>query len=94
MNLKKPVFWDNPKQSIISNLLIPFTLPIILRNFFTKFIKKEKSTKIKTICVGNIYIGGTGKTPLTIKLYEILNKLGFKVATAKKYYSNKFDEQL
>lgn len=94
MNLKKPVFWDNPKQSIISNLLIPFTLPIILRNFFTKFIKKEKSTKIKTICVGNIYIGGTGKTPLTIKLYEILNKLGYKVATAKKYHSNQFDEQI
>ena len=47
MNLKKPVFWDDPKQSIISNLLIPFTLPIILRNFFTKFIKKKNRQKLK-----------------------------------------------
>ncbi len=49
---------------------------------------------IKTICVGNIYLGGTGKTPLTIKLYEILSKLNHKVATVKKNYSSQKDEQL
>ena len=34
----------------------------------------NKNLKIKTICVGNIYIGGTGKTSLCIKINEILNK--------------------
>ena len=94
MNLKKPYFWDLPKPNIISYLLIPFTIPIILRNFLFKFFKKEKSTKIKTVCVGNIYLGGTGKTPLTIKIYEILKKLNYKVATVKKNHSNQNDEQL
>ena len=84
MNLKKPYFWDLPKPNIISYLLIPFTIPIILRNFLFKFFKKEKLSKIKTVCVGNIYLGGTGKTPLTIRIYEILKKLNYKVATAKK----------
>ena len=68
MNLKKPSFWDLPKPNFLSYLLIPFSLPIILRNFLFKFIKKNKSSNIKTICVGNIYLGGTGKTPLTIKI--------------------------
>ena len=94
MSLKKPLFWDLPKPSLVSYLLIPFTLPIILRNFLFQFFKKEKSSNIKTICVGNIYLGGTGKTPLSIKIYEILKKLNNKVATVKKDYSNQKDEQL
>ena len=94
MSLKKPSFWDLPKQSLFSYLLIPFTLPIVLRNFLFQFLKKEKSSNIKTICVGNIYLGGTGKTPLSIKIYEILKKLNNKVATVKKNYSNQKDEQL
>ncbi len=94
MIFKKPNFWDLPKPTFISYLLIPFSIPVMIRNFFSQFFKKEKSLAIKTICVGNIYLGGTGKTPLTIKLYEILNKLNYKVATVKKDYSNQKDEQL
>ena len=37
------------------------------------FNTKEKF-KIPIICVGNIYIGGTGKTPLSIELLKILKK--------------------
>jgi tetraacyldisaccharide 4'-kinase len=94
MNLKKPSFWDLSKPNFWSYLLIPFSLPIILRNFLFQFLKKKKSSKIKTICVGNIYLGGTGKTPLTLKIYQILNQLNINVATVKKNYSNQKDEQL
>ena len=94
MKLKKPSFWDLTKPNFLSYLLIPFSLPIILRNFFFQFLKKEKSSDIKTICVGNIYLGGTGKTPLTIKISQILKQEGIKVATIKKNYSNQKDEQL
>ena len=84
MKFKKPSFWDLTKPNFLSYLLIPFSLPIILRNFFFQFLKKEKHSDIKTICVGNIYLGGTGKTPLSIRIYEILRKLDKKVATIKK----------
>lgn len=95
MIFKKPSFWDLPKPNLISNFLLPLTFPILLRNFFLKFLKKKQSSRnIKTLCIGNIYLGGTGKTPLTIKIYEILNKLKYKTATVKKDYSNQKDEQL
>ncbi|MDA8867098.1 tetraacyldisaccharide 4'-kinase [Candidatus Pelagibacter sp.] len=94
MKLKKPSFWDLTRPNFLSYLLIPFSLPIILKNFLFQFLKKNKSSNIKTICVGNIYLGGTGKTPLTIKISQILKDKGIKVATIKKNYSNQKDEQL
>ncbi len=94
MKLKKPKFWDYKKPNILSFLLLPFTIPIIINNFFLG-IKKNKRTreKIKKICIGNIYLGGTAKTPLTLKIYQILENLNFNTATIKKFYKNQIDEQ-
>ena len=84
MNLKKPKFWDYNKPNLFSYLLFPFS---ILLNFF-QYIKKKskaKNFKIKTICVGNIYIGGTGKTSLSIKINEMLKKHKIKSCFVKKF---------
>ena len=58
MRLKKPKFWDLKKPNFISKLLLPFTLPIIINNILLNFKSKKKIQNIKTICIGNIYIGG------------------------------------
>lgn len=94
MKLKKPKFWDLEKPSFISYILLPFTLILQISNFLRSLRIKKKNKKIKTICVGNIYLGGTGKTPSTIKIYEILKKLNFKVAVGKKFYSSQKDERI
>ena len=94
MKFKKPKFWDLKKPNLLSYLLLPLTLPFGINNLFFNLRSKKKNLKIKTICVGNIYIGGTGKTPTTIKLYQILKKLNFKVATAKKNYISQLDETI
>ena len=93
MIFKKPLFWNLKKPNFFSYLLIPFTIPLIINNLLIKTQKKTKNLKIKSVCVGNIYLGGTGKTPLAIRLYEIILKMGFKAVTAKKFYRNQIDEQ-
>ena len=92
MKLKKPKFWDYKKPSFFSYLLLPLSITIDL---ITKINSKPKypNSKIKTICVGNIYIGGTGKTSLTIKIKEILDKNNIKACFIKKFYPNQTDEQ-
>jgi len=95
MKVIKPKFWDYKKPNIASILLNPFTIPIRINNFFNKIKKKDNKNKdIKTICVGNIYIGGTGKTPSAIKINEILRKLNYKTTFIKKFYAESLDEQL
>lgn len=93
MIFKKPNFWDLKKPNLISYLLLPLTFPIKLNNFLLNLKKKVKNKEIKTICIGNIYLGGTGKTPTTIKLFEILKKQNFNVATAKKISTSLMDEK-
>ena len=44
--------------------------------------------------MGNIYLGGTGKTPTTIKLFNIAKKLKRNVVTGKKTNSSHTDEIL
>ena len=73
MNLRKPKFWDYKKPNLYAYILLPIAFLI---NIFSSLLKRTeaKKFKIKTICVGNFYIGGTGKTSLSIKLNKILKK--------------------
>ena len=92
MNLKKPKFWDKQEPNFFSYILIPITI------FFKIIVSLKPKSKIKikdikTICVGNIYLGGTGKTSLAIKIKEILTKKNIKTCFVKKFYTNQFDEQ-
>ena len=88
MNLKKPEFWLN--KNFTSLILLPLTIITYLINFFKRFSYKKKF-KIKSICIGNINVGGTGKTSLTILINQILKKK-FKTVFIKKKYNYQKDE--
>tara|TARA_Y100000768_G_scaffold310716_1_gene245137 strand:- start:873 stop:1796 length:924 start_codon:yes stop_codon:yes gene_type:complete len=92
MNIKKPKFWDYKKVNIYACLLYPFSLLIKFIRFFS--ITRPKRFKLKTICVGNIYVGGTGKTSLSIKIKKILEKKKIKSCFIKKFYNQQTDEQI
>lgn len=88
MKLIKPKFWS--ERNSISYLLYPLSIITHLTNFLKK-ISTKKEFDIKTICVGNVYAGGTGKTSLAIKINTILNKK-FRTVFVKKNYANQQDE--
>ena len=94
MKIKKPKFWDYNKPNIISYILWPLSLFLqFLSNLKLLIVSKKKFEEIKTICVGNIYVGGTGKTSLSLMIYDILLKNKIKTCFIKKYYSDQKDEQ-
>ena len=92
MLFAKPLFWDLKKPNLISKILKIFSfIPILISSLE---FKKKKFNNIKTICVGNIYLGGTGKTPICIYVNKILKNLGKKTTFIKKLYKYQKDEQL
>ena len=93
MILKKPKFWDFKKPNFFAYLLYPFTIFVEINNIISSLLPKKKFTEIKTLCVGNLYVGGTGKTPTSLLLYNLLRKMNINPVTAKKFYNNQMDEQ-
>ena len=91
MKLIKPKFWGT-KKSIFPYVLLPITIILIILIYIKKKITKVLKFKVKVICIGNIYLGGTGKTPLSIFLAKEISKIGKKTAIIRKYYKNHIDE--
>ena len=92
MKINKPTFWDKKKPNFLTYILSPLTFLLKLNNIILKLIPKKKFDQIKSICVGNIYLGGTGKTPTSLKLYQLLKAKNYNVVIGKKYYSSQKDE--
>ena len=92
MLTKKPRFWDSEKISIYSIILYPISIIYFFLLTIIKKFKKNQNFEIPIVCVGNIYLGGTGKTPLVYEIYNILNSIGKNPAIIKKYYNYLEDE--
>lgn len=65
-----------------------YALVVYVRNFlFDMGVFTSRSYKTPTICVGNLSVGGTGKTPMTEYLLRLLK--GHKVAVLSRGYKRK-----
>jgi len=93
MTLYKPKFW-NRKYSVFAIVLLPFSYILQLFLYFKKTLITKYFFNIPLICVGNIYVGGTGKTPTSIEIFKILKKLKKNPVILKKKYLNHFDEEI
>ena len=91
MKIFKPLFWEK-KISLISIILLPISLIVKLSAYLKRKLTKPIIFKIPIICVGNIYLGGTGKTPLSIFIANELLRLKKKPLIIKKFYKSHTDE--
>ena len=91
MKIFKPKFWDN-KNNVFSILLNPFSILFYFLINLRKFFTRTKKFKIPIICVGNIYVGGTGKTPVSLMITKELKVKKKNPVIIKKYYKNHDDE--
>jgi len=91
MKILKLKFWGD-KFNIFSILLLPISAIYLFLFFLKKKLTVSKKFEIPIICVGNIYLGGTGKTPLAIFIAKELKKES-KPVIIKKFYKSQKDEQ-
>jgi len=59
---------------------------------YDKGIIKSKRLPCKVISIGNITMGGTGKTPMTIYVAELVQRLGFMVVVISRGYKGELEK--
>ena len=76
--LKAPKFWYKKKDTVYSASLYPFSLLFRLGTKLRNILSIKKLSPLPIICIGNIVVGGAGKTPVSLKIGKILIKAGYK----------------
>ena len=72
--LKTPKFWSS--VNLISIILYPLSLLYYFCYKIRIFLNRNSQyvSKIPVICVGNLTVGGSGKTPICVELAKILKQ--------------------
>lgn len=81
----------------LNYVLAPLSLAFWILSSFRRWLfktglKKQNQFKVPVIVVGNISVGGTGKTPFVIYLVELLKQQGFNPAIVSRGYGAKTSE--
>jgi tetraacyldisaccharide 4'-kinase len=75
-------FWLLPLTALF------FLLSHSRRLWLTQFAKAKKNNLIPVVVIGNITVGGTGKTPLTCQLVNLLHEQKIKVGIISRGYGS------
>jgi len=86
-----PTFWYEKDflSKFKSYFLIPLSIIWIFLSRIKATIAKPYNSKLKVICVGNLTIGGTGKTPFAISTFKWLKDLGYNPVFLTRGYGGK-----
>jgi len=77
---------------LLSPLSLVFWLLLTARVFLYRCgWKKQHRLPVPVIVVGNIFVGGTGKTPLTLWLLEQLRRAGYRPGVISRGYGAQHD---
>jgi tetraacyldisaccharide 4'-kinase len=85
-----PLSVFNPLVLVLSLFSLPYRVVVDVRNrMYDLGIVTQIKLPCKVISVGNITVGGTGKTPMVIMLAKLLKGIGYRPAILSRGYGGK-----
>ena len=85
--LKAPKFWYLKRDTFLSRILYPLSLLFRFGTKIRSITSSSNKSNLPVICIGNIVVGGAGKTPVSLKIGKILIKSGYKPNFISKGYA-------
>ena len=73
--MRTPEFWD-AAPGLIAGLLTPVGVAVDAASRACRAFAHPYRASVPVICVGNIVVGGAGKTPVVLSLVEVLRQAG------------------
>ena len=77
--MRPPEFWYKPESSIVPKLLWPAGFAYSLASGIRRTLSKTWHPSVPVICIGNLVVGGSGKTPTAIAVAHYLKKKGLDI---------------
>jgi tetraacyldisaccharide 4'-kinase len=77
--MRTPEFWDEapgPGANILAGLLAPVGAALDAAGRVRRALAYPYRAPVPVICVGNLVVGGAGKTPVVLALIEVLRQAG------------------
>jgi tetraacyldisaccharide 4'-kinase len=89
MRLEEPRFWHAERPGLAPYLLAPAAAlyGLVARRRYTR--ASAYRSRLPVICVGNLTVGGAGKTPLAITIAGMLARLGERPAFLSRGYGGR-----
>jgi tetraacyldisaccharide 4'-kinase len=89
--IKTPIFWYDKSffSKLKAYLLIPLSIMWIIVSRIKAILSHPYKSKLKVVCIGNLTIGGTGKTPFAINVFKLLKNMGHNPAFLTRGYGGK-----
>ena len=92
-------YWDQPTPAswLLLVLLSPLSLVycalvVLRRKLYMKGVLKSQKADIPVVVIGNIVVGGSGKTPLLIALCEYVKSKGYKPGVVSRGYGGRYGD--
>ncbi|MEP0519897.1 MAG: tetraacyldisaccharide 4'-kinase [Hyphomicrobiales bacterium] len=78
MTLRAPGFWWQRELATRSKFLMPIGMIYGFVTARRMHRKPEAAAAVPVLCIGNLVVGGAGKTPTTISIAKLLQSKGYK----------------
>jgi tetraacyldisaccharide 4'-kinase len=83
--MRVPAFWYRP-FGFVATALSPLSILYKMGSWMHRSLANPKSIDIPVICIGNVTIGGAGKTPCVAAMAKLLHQKGFEVHILSRGY--------
>ena len=93
---RTPAYWygDTPPPLHARALAAVYgALALLRRRLFRAGVLRSQKVGVPVIVVGNVSVGGTGKTPLTIALVQRLQQLGWRPGVATRGHGRRGEDK-
>lgn len=85
----------NPLSVLLMPLSLVYYVAASMRRFgYRTGLLRSRKIPVTTIVVGNITLGGNGKTPIVVALYQLLKEKGFSPAIITRGYKSGHEQKL